>query len=641
MAESGTCWFVVLPDREPAPAVAEKLRRYACRRLPHASGRPWLVGCWEPGQVTVAARGTTRVALAGTCSLGESTLAGRLRSVRAASDVESVVVDAAGSFHVVASVAGRVYARGTLSGARRLYRAEIDGVTVAADRARTLAWLTGAEPDVRQLASRLVLPALPHPLAGGGMWRGVRAVPGGEALHLDGDGGSRLDGGGGSHLDGHGGPHRDGNGGSRTTRWWTAPPGELPLAVGAPGVRRALLEAVEARVRPGHVLGADLSGGLDSTSLCFLAARAGADLVTATIHWAAPGSEDAAFADRAAAQLPGAERLVFGPGDLPVCLTGIGERREPGDEPSVALRDRAQQRHIADAMRAAGAVRRLSGLGGDHVVQAPVQYVHPLVRHHPAVGLRHVAGYRARGRWPLRTTARALIDARSYAAWLAATAMALHQDAGPGAAPIGWGPRPALPAWASHQAAEIAAALLREAARDATPLAGDRGRHAWIDQAQAAGRTAAQLSFEAAAAGLPADSPYCDDAVVSACLAVRLQDTRTPWSYKPLLSEAMRGLVPDRILARTSKDGSTVEWYAGLRHHQAELAAWAADSHLVAAGLADERGLRHALLSPGLLDRSGPALEATLAVEEWLRDVAAHPVPAYLREHTDEHATAH
>ncbi|WP_240509313.1 asparagine synthase-related protein [Streptomyces agglomeratus] len=95
------------------------------------------------------------------------------------------------------------------------------------------------------------------------MWRGVHAVAPGRALLLERDG---------SH---------------RTKVWWHAASPQLSLAEGAPVLREALREAVSLRVRPGQVLGADLSGGIDSTSLCFLAAEAGARLVTASLRSAA------------------------------------------------------------------------------------------------------------------------------------------------------------------------------------------------------------------------------------------------------------------------------------------------------------------------------------------------------------------
>ncbi|MGW4800031.1 asparagine synthase-related protein, partial [Nonomuraea sp. NPDC004297] len=129
------------------------------------------------------------------------------------------------------------------------------------------------------------------------------------------------------------------------------------------------------------------------------------------------------------------------------------------------------------------------------------------------------------------------------------------------------------------------------------------------------------------------DAPFCDDEVLDACLSVRAHDAGDASSYKPLLAEAMRGLVPEEILRRTTKDGCGLDWHAGLKAHQRELAAWADDSRLVAAGLADPDELRRALLSPGLAPGGCAVLEATLGVEAWLRDLEAHPVPADLRQH--------
>ncbi|GAA1912784.1 asparagine synthase-related protein [Streptantibioticus ferralitis] len=601
-------WFVVLPDREIHPDVMRRLRQRALQLVAHPSGRPWLVGAWSPGELTVVAAGEVRLAVAGTCSLTTEELTERARRVRGLAAVESELSKAHGSFHVIASVGGHTYVRGTLSGERRVYLASVEGGTVCADRARTLAWLTSAELDAAQLAVRLTGFTAPHPLAGGGLWRGVHGVVPGEALHLE-PGGQW-----------------------HTAWWWQAPESELPLAEAAPALRQALRAAVALRVRPGEVLGADLSGGMDSTSLCFLAAEAGARLVAATLHWTAPGNEDHVYARHASEHLPSAEHLLFPSAELPAHFTGLDDRRDAGDEPSAGLRDRAQQHHLAEAMRLRGAVRRLSGHGGDHVVQPPDAYLHGLLRRSPLVGLRHAAGLRARRRWRLTAGVRMLLDRRSYGSWLAGTAGQLRAAPARGAvcAPQGWGLRPQLPPWASDQAADLLGELLRAAARDAEPLAAERGQHAWIRQAQEAGRIAGHLAFETVAAGLPAHSPFCDDAVINACLAARPHEAATPWSYKPLLAAAMDGLVPARILRRTTKDHCGVEWQQGLRLHRRDLAAWAEDSRLVAAGVADEELLRRVLLSPGLLRGGAPSLESTLGAEAWLRDLEAQPVPAHL-----------
>ncbi|MFH9728792.1 asparagine synthase-related protein [Streptomyces sp. NPDC017260] len=601
-----TCWFVVLPDRDLAPGLLDRLREIAgpalVRVLSHASGRPWLVGCWPDEELTVYAVGDVLLALAGTCSVKPAELTARARHVSDTAHIEPALSDVHGCFHVLASVAGHTYVRGSFSGQRRVYRAEAGGVTVLTDQARVLARLTGTELDPAQLALRLTGDTIAHPLAWGALWRGVHAVLPGTALELTGDGEVR------------------------TRRWWRPPAAELPLDQTAAGLREALEQAVALRVRAGEVVGADLSGGMDSTSLCFLAAQAGARLVAVTMDAGAATNEDLHYATRAARHLPGIEHLVFEPADVPAHFSGLDERVDLGDEPSAVIRTRVEQRYMAEQMRARGARLRLSGFGGDQVIQSPPSYVHGLLRHSPAAGLRHAAGWRARHRRPLGAITRALLDRSSYAAWLAEAAEQLHTPVT--GDDLRWGLRPYLPPWASEQTVQLCRERLCAAALDATePLHRERGRHAWLAGAQRGGRLAGHLAHCGQLAKLPYHSPYCDDAVIAAALTARPHEATSPWSYKPLLTAAMRGLVPETILRRTTKDHFGHEWHNGLRRNRHALAAWAEDSRLVAAGLADEDALRRALLSPQLLTGGTAELETTLGVEAWLRSLEHQHTP--------------
>jgi asparagine synthase (glutamine-hydrolysing) len=235
-----------------------------------------------------------------------------------------------------------------------------------------------------------------------------------------------------------------------------------------------------------------------------------------------------------------------------------------------------------------------------------------------------------------------LLDHRPYAGWLAATSYGLREPVNFGTPPEGWGAQPHLYPWASEHAVELLAGLLRAAAQGVQPLAPDRGRHAWIYQAQKAGRRAGLVAHASAATGLGVDSPFCDDAVVTACLMVRTDQASSPWSYKPLLAAAMDGLVPSRLLHRSTKDHFLPEWHAGLRMHRRDLADWAEDSHLVAAGVAEETELRRVLLSSEMFSHGMVQLDYTLGAEGWLRDLVAHPTPSYLvqREGTPVEPTA-
>ncbi|MFF2812617.1 asparagine synthase-related protein [Streptomyces sp. NPDC058000] len=564
--------------------------------------------------MVLASEASRTLAVLGTSSTTPVDLSARLKRVRTVADVESALHGVYGSFHVAASVDGYMYVRGSAFGSRRLYRATVEGAMVCADRARTLAHLTGADLDPARVAARLAAPYLPHPLADAPMWTGVEAVEPGHALRVAPDG--RAD----------------------TPTWWRPPPAHLPIADAARLLREALQAATALRVRPGQVLAADLSGGMDSTSLCFLAAEAGAHLVTSTQHWNSPGNQDHRYARLAADHLPRVEPLVFTSADLPACFTGLDERRQPLEEPSGLLRNRARHSHTAAALRARGAKLRLSGHGGDHAVVPPDACLHGLWRRSPRTAARVMNGLKARGRWGLPAAARMLLGAGSYPTWLTGAAARLRDGAKAIRGPALWGARPALPPWASDQAVDLVAAVLRRAAEHTEPLDPDPGRHAWIHQMREAGRGAALLHEASTTYGLPTDSPFCDDAVLTACLTVRPHEAGHPWAYKPLLAAALEGLVPERILHRTTKDHCGPDWYAGLRTHRRHLSDIADTAHLAAADLADQELLRRALISPGLNIGSAPELENTLGVEAWLRDLASHPAPAHLvpRHHPHE-----
>ena len=98
--------------------------------------------------------------------------------------------------------------------------------------------------------------------------------------------------------------------------------------------------------------------------------------------------------------------------------------------------------------------------------------------------------------------------------------------------------------------------------------------------------------------GIMLGAPYYDDRVVEAGLAVRPADRVTPWRYKPLIVEAMRGIVPDASLARQTKANGTGDEEPGLRRHRADLLALWDDSRLAALGLIDAAALREACTRP-------------------------------------------
>lgn len=586
-----------------ADAVAPRARQ----TVRHPSGRVWLSGAWGTDEIVTVGGAASTVAVAGPCSLDADELTRRLAGVRSAAEVESAVAGAVGSFLLLVSVAGETYARGPVAGTRRLFTARHHGVTVLADRARTLAWLTGAAIEPERVAARLTSPGVPVPVDGAPVWAGVHDVRPGDAVAVE--------------AGGH----------AATAPWWRPPAMDRQVAESAPALRDALTRVVELYTRTDELIGADLSGGLDSTSLCFLAADAGAKLVTATIRWSAASSQDDRYAAIARETLPLVGSRVFPSTELPAQFTGIDERADPPDEPWRYPRSRGHEQHIAEELIAAGATCRISGHGGDDVVHSPHGGVGDALRRAPIAGLRRLAATRAWHRWSVRDTVGAALDRRSYAEWVRAGGTDLDRGAARSPVPGRWGAAVALPSWTTAPAATMVAGLLR-AADPVVPHAENPVQHAWLHGIRQSGRLAEEMSRASAALGLPWHAPFLDQAVIEACLATLPEQARDPRAYKPLLGAAMTGVLPDEVRRRTSKDHCLPEWHAGLRAQQRVLADWCDTSRLAELGLVDRDAMRRVALNPELLGRELAALEKTLATEAWLRDLEAHPVPAYLGE---------
>src|SRR5512133_2949916 len=170
-------WFIALADCEPACAVSAAVRDHATQTISHPSGRPWLLGRWPEGTVTTGRAGRSSIALIGQHPEMSDRVAEVAARVRAVADLDQLAASLVGSSHLVASVDGRVRVQGTVTGVRRVFHAEIDGSSVAADRADVLARLLDAGLDERRLAVHLLEPPILYPLAGQPVWRGVELLP--------------------------------------------------------------------------------------------------------------------------------------------------------------------------------------------------------------------------------------------------------------------------------------------------------------------------------------------------------------------------------------------------------------------------------------------------------------------------------
>ncbi|BDM69689.1 hypothetical protein HEK616_31760 [Streptomyces nigrescens] len=619
--------FVVLPDAASAVEVRAAVPWPAPQVLSHASGRPWLVGRWLPDAVQVATAGPVRVAVIGICPVTATRLSELTARIRTSADIDALAAALPGSCHVIASLDGQVRVQGSITGLHRIFHTHLNGLPVAADRADVLATMTGAGIDERALALRLACGGLvPPPLSDTPLWSGISPLPADHYLLLQ-------------------------DQQARQVRWWRPPTPDLSLAAGATALREVLETAMAGRAPSAGRLSSDLSGGMDSTSLCFLAARTTPDLLTFRWGEAEAGNDDAAFAAHSIDALDRAEHLVIPPTDLPALFTDPATTTEL-EEPYPFVRTGARTRHTARLLADRGVHRHLAGHGGDELFTPFPGYLHPLLRRRPVTALRHVRGYAALKRWPLLHTLAALTRPGHQASWWRAQADHLTDPPSRKRRPsLGWGLWPLrAPAWVTTEAIETARAGLGRTAAQAEPLSTDLGQHQTLLAVRIAAPWYRLLARPFADAGVQLDSPFFDDRVVEAVLRVRTHEHAGPWHYKPLLAHAMRGIVPDTVLGRSTKGEFSEEASTGLRRNLPALLELFDDSALAAHGLIDPAVLRTQLLAPQATNAMNIALEPLIGCETWLRaatrptaptparSTPIRPTPA--RRTTDTHAPA-
>ncbi|MEU4177552.1 asparagine synthase-related protein [Streptomyces sp. NPDC026589] len=647
-------YFVVLPDSAAGAAVAGQLppgtghppgtvlssgagfragtgATGGTPVVAHASGRPWIVARPLVREVSHLRRGDDALVLIGPDRVPEAVLAGLLGGARDRAGLERRLARLPGLHHVVARLSGETWIRGTASGLRRVYHARHpEAGTIASDRPAVLAHLIGAPLDDGALALRM-LDFLPHPLSRRVVWRGVYETGAGYGLALP-----------------VAAPGTAAVPGPTEHRWWEPPPAELSLAEGA----RRLGDAVAASVRA-HVGGLDrisceLSGGLDSTALTFAARATGpAELSLLTVAARDRYSEDETWARRAVQAAGGSgaaaggstgtastalDHRIIPADDVPYFYADLAScAEELNDEPLPVAPGRARAHLLLGRAHATGSRYHLTGYGGDELFLGLPHAYQDLFHGNPFTAWSHLGGLRHQLGWPLLPTVRALLNRSTFPRWLAGAVTAEPQPVA--RTPLlSWGVRQSLRPWFTDHANSLITEEFRAAAEHAEPIDPWRGRHVDIDAVRMGARHFQAMEDVGMTIGLPVAAPFYDDRVLEATLAVRLPERISPWRYKPLLVEAMRGVVPDALLTRTTKDHMSSDEYQGLREHAPELAALWTGSRLAERGLVDSRRLLRLAaepFSPVLVEHS---ISSTVAGETWLRTAEdAWPAP---RTHT-------
>ncbi|MHC3456075.1 asparagine synthase-related protein [Streptomyces prasinus] len=459
-----------------------------------------------------------------------------------------------GSYWVVVGWGDLTFVAGDLAGVRGLFVVRGSGGVLWASLASRVAAAVGSGPDLSLLTAHIV--------AGTEHWpdrspyQGVHQVPGGRGLLVVGDRWETVD--------------------------LTALPEPATLTEGAPRAGQALREATEGYVCPYDEVGADLSGGLDSSTLVLLAAQR-RPVRTVTYGGDLASVEDSRFAERVAAHAGVEHHLCEGGPETwhfacppPVATDG------PTLSAVIAGMDAA---YLAPA---AGLGAHLTGHGGDVVLESSTAAFVDLVqkgrRREAKTQVTAWARLRDQAPGPLwRQVKKAAALGRGGALEEAAGMVerAVRDDV-----PRMWSwcrPGPAA-GWLTEHGRSVVAQLLRASAEWMPDVpAGE-----WDDWAalHLNGDTARQQITLYEPLDVRPVFPFLDNAVVRACLSIPAHERRRSGEYKPLLGLALPDL-PPWLVGRRSKGSFGPVLLSGLRAHRDELHRLIAASPLVREGLVD------------------------------------------------------
>lgn len=550
-----------------------------------------------------------RLLLVGDCLLSSAERSVELAAAVAAGDLDRTA-EWPGSYSVVVLNRRDVIVYSDLAGQFPLYYSRRGDEFLIGSDLRSVAAAHHRGPDPVFAAMRIACPAALPMWSTRSAYAHVGQLAGGAVLRADSDSLSvRTD-----------------------TARWPLPVAGRSLGDGAAMLQSALTAAVRYRSE-NRLVSSDFSGGLDSTSIAFLAARYSPQPVASIVyHQPLAPAEDLADAVRFAGLDQRIDLAVVRGSTRTLPFTGLAEAAGSpafwSAEPSPGALAASRTALRLAAASTSGAQVHLTGEGGDALLLAAPSYLARLARPRRArTLLQHCASYgRLRFVSPRRLAGRAVrLAATSSSRALTALAAELEhpvREAGQWPDLISWWPP------CGEAVTWLTPAVRRElAAIAADPMTAHvvgqgvgPADLASLTDLRRSGETQRHLRELAKPYGISAQAPFLDSAVITAALSVPAETRADPTSYKPLLREALRGLVPAVVFDRRTKGDYAAEDYLGARAGSHALRSLLHDSRLAALGVIEPGALDGTLdrLIAGVAVPLGP-LNMLLATESWLR----------------------
>lgn len=578
-------------------------------------------GHWHEGECSQHHHRGATLLIMGQCLFGESRRAAEFaRAVDSSAGGRSfgAVADWPGSYSAIVLHRNGAEAYVDPAGQFPVYYSQLGDEVLIGSDPRFLATCHDRPADPVTAAVHIACPAVLPLWSGRSPYSGIARLEGGSVLRAGSAGALVVE----------------------SSRWPSPVPGRT-RAEGAAMLRQALVSAVRARCLD-QVVSFDFSGGLDSTSLTFLAAsiKAVKERPFTSVHYHQPlaPAGDLTDAVRFAGLDPRISLVIVSGSEetLPFSslLTSPGEDEslpEPVEPTPQALSGRAAALRLAVAS-SSGARLHLTGEGADALLLPSPSYLGSLAR--PVLArtlLRHCVGYaQLRYASPTVLARKAVGLARTTPARaLSRLARELQR---PDVRPptwtdliSWWPPSGEAVAWLTagmrRQLAEIA-----DDPATARVIPGDFGPAdlTALADVRRSGDAHRYLRQVGASLGLAVHAPFLDADVIRTALSVAPQARTEPWSYKPLLSDALEGLVPAEVLRRRTKGDYSAEDYRGARNSVSALRGLLRDSRLADLGVIEPGRVESVLdrMTSGIAVPMGP-INMLLATEVWLRGAGA------------------
>ena len=581
--------FIILPDRHIDKVLMQKIESiYGTVLVSHGSGYPWIVGNLGTENIEVITDVDSITVIIGGPNIS-------LREQKPA--ITSII---SGSPWVVISSAGKIKARGNLSGTKRLFWVTYQDIVFISDRADSLADLINSSVDITRVAIALCAPVPSLPLGIKSFWENVNSLRSDECIVVNGCS-------------------------VELRKWWQAPEQWATLEEASIELLGALRKSVEARTTRGGAITCDISGGLDSTSIAYLLhemripfeafSSFSSDARNNDAHWAELVTNDIGGITHH--YLPSATEAstAFIVGDEDVCASS--------DEP---LTWRSNYAYINELVRRKENLGldgvHLNGLGGDELFTFLPGSLHAAWNAKLPERRRLFARAKAMQRWQTRKLRSALSDTHSLAEHCHKQAGLLGDDSDYSdiAFACGWSPPIHLPSYVSSRVKNIIHESLMSATSTMKPYAATHGHHQIFEGLTHQGaviRSVAQVFGDR----IRWESPFVDDAVLTARLQMVDGIAGPEGIVKPLLAQAMKEIVPARYFLRRDKGEYSSDLYREFAKHRGEIKRFFSESILVEMGLVEidtidtlvDRGTQNNL---ELFD-----LERAIEVERWIRTV--------------------